>query len=229
MTTLEQDLVARLSATPGAWRQVGEVQPEGATFNECQSALAALAREGVVESRRRERDLPQEYKIGSLPTDLSFAEKLPDPWRWTKERGPYPGVYLDKRPSGRVFWAANWICGKDVRGADRFGPLRTEGELSKMPWPALWYEARGVVEANWRWGDHVARELVDCAVDREPPVGRAPLEALLGEARRGYAEYLSPWSWEAIRGLRLFSYPEREDWPLPAGALRELKIASGKD
>jgi hypothetical protein len=225
--TLEEDILKLLNASPGAWRQVGEVQPEGATFNACQSALAELAREGIVQSQRRERDLPVEYSVGALPSDLTYCEKLPLPWRWDSSRGPYVGVYEDLPRPGRVFWQARWIVGRDVRGSGCLPPLPPGGEISTMAWPAIWYECQGAIDQGLPWANHLSSELVGCGVDK-PAGNLRGLQIILEECRRGYSEFLAPWSWENLLGMRLYSWPQRPGWELPPGAVEELRRAGGR-
>jgi hypothetical protein len=100
--------------------------------------------------------------------------------------------------------------------------LKLEGCVDNLALPRLLAEAKNAVEGGLPWGDHIARELV--SFDPEHP-NRTPLEALVGEGRRGHREAVAPWAINDLLGASLRAYPCRPGWELTPADLAALASA----
>ena len=142
-------------------------------------------------------------------TKLHYCQTLPAPWGWHEGDGPVVGFY-SKQPAGsRWFSGCKWVVAPGRENT--LDPLRTEGAPEAMAWGRIYYECLDVVQGEKGGWDYLAREMMGCTPDVEPP-NRSRIEEYLGRARHAYKEVVGPWAVEALRGVQLFGNPSRVGW-----------------
>jgi hypothetical protein len=211
------DVLARLSARSGEWLTASDVRGED-DFNIVQHELAALGKKGAIESRRISPGRIA-YKVGALAKGVHYSELLPEPWKWTPERGgpmALPGWYRNFVGGSKWFAGCRWLT-----GGVPLEPAAIEGSAESMPWPRLYAEALNIIEGEQPWAQQLGRALLGATLTVEPSSGRRGVEALIDEARSRCAQFVAPWCIDAFLDSAHFTIPFRTGWGFSNDEIRQ--------